>query len=151
MAALWPVIALWGHPEDALALGMAVYVLLMLLDERWTAAGWLLGGALVTQLVVVMLVPVFIGLVGWRRGAAVVARAAVLPGFLLVAVLVPDFHSASWVLINQPSDPTPNHVTPWFALAPKLRHGPLVSGGPGRLLNGALGRGGGIPGPSLAP
>jgi len=144
-AALWPVIALWGHPEDALALGLVVYVLLMLLEERWAAAGWLLGAALVTQLFVIMLVPVFIGLVGWRRATAVLTRAAVLPGFLLVAVLVPDFHAASWVLLNQPSDPTPNHLTPWFALAPKLvGHGPLVAGGPGRLLNGAVAVGAGV-------
>jgi hypothetical protein len=144
MAALWPVIALWGHPEDAIAIGLAVYVLLMLLDERWTAAGWLLGAALVTQLLVVMVVPVFIGLMGWRRATAVLARAAVLPGFLLVAVLVPDFHAAFWVLAHQPSDPTPNHVTPWIALAPKLGHGHLVSGGPGHLLDGAVAVGAGF-------
>jgi hypothetical protein len=144
MAALWPVIALWGHPEDAIAIGLAVYVLLMLLDERWTAAGWLLGAALVTQLLVVMLVPVFIGLVGWQRAKSVLARASVLPGFLLVAVLVPDFHAAFWVLANQPSDPTPNHVTPWIALARKLDHRPLVSGGLGHLLNGGVAVGAGF-------
>lgn len=137
-AALWATVALWGHPEDVLALGLVVYVLLMILDERWAAAGWLLGTALALQLLVVMLVPLFIGLVGWRRMSPVLVRAAVLPGALLVAVLVPDFHAASWVLLNQPSDPTPNHATPWLALAPKLGHGPLVAGGPGRLLNGAL-------------
>ncbi len=123
-AAVWPALAIWGHPEDALALGFAVYALVMVLDERWTPAGWLLGAALAMQLLVVMLVPVFVGLVGWRHGRALLARAAVLPGFLLVAVLVPDFHDAFYVLSHQPADPAPNHITPWLALAPKLGHGP---------------------------
>lgn len=136
-AAVWPALAIWGHPEDALALGFAVYALVMVLDGRWTPAGWLLGAALAMQLLVVMLVPVFVGLVGWRQGRALLARAAVLPGFLLVAVLVPDFHDAFYVLSHQPADPTPNHITPWLSLAPKLGHG-QVSGGPGRLLNGAV-------------
>ncbi len=133
-AAVWPTIAIWGHPEDVLALGFAVYALVMTLDVRPMPAGWLLGAALFMQLLVAMLVPIFIGLVGWRRGRAVLTRAAVLPVFLLVAVLVPDFHDASFVLLHQPADPMPNHVTPWLALAPNLGYG-QVSGGPGRLLN----------------
>ena len=136
-AAMWPAVAIWGHPEDVLALGFVVYALVMILDGRWTPAGWLLGGALAMQLLVVMLVPVFVGLVGWHHGRALLARAALLPGFLLVAVLVPDFHNAFYVLSHQPAEPTPNHSTPWLALAPKLGHG-QVSGGPGRLLNGAV-------------
>jgi len=142
-AAVWPALAIWGHPEDALALGLAVYALVMALDGRWTPSGWLLGAALAMQLLVVMLVPVFVGLVGWRHGRALLARAAVLPGFLLVAVLVPDFHDAFYVLSHQPADPTPNHITPWLSLAPKLGHG-QVSGGPGRLFNGAVAIGAGV-------
>jgi hypothetical protein len=137
-AALWPTVAFWGHAEDVLALGLAAYALAMVLDGRWTAAGWLLGAALSMQLLVVMLVPLVIGLVGWRRGAAILARAAVLPGFLLVAVLVPDFHAAFSVLSRQPADPYPNHATPWLHLAPRLGRGPQVSGGPGRLLNAVV-------------
>lgn len=143
-AAMWPLVVMWGHPEDALALCLALYALMKALDERVTAAGWLLGAALTMQLFVVMLVPLFIGVLGWRRATGLLARAAILPACLLVAVLVPDFHAAYWVLVNQPSDPTPNHVTPWFALAPHLGRGPLVSGGPGRLLNGLVAIGTGV-------
>jgi len=82
-----------------------------------------------------MLVPLLIGLVGWRKGSSVLARAAVLPGFLLVAVLVPDYHATVWVLTHQPEVPMVNHATPWIALAPSLHQGQLVSGGLGRLLN----------------
>ncbi len=142
-AALWSGIAIWGHPEDALALGLIVYALVAMVDDRCTAAGWLLGAALAMQLFVVVLVPLFIGVVGWKHGSRVLARGAVIPGFLLVAVLVPDFHAAYFVLVHQPSDPMPNHATPWLALAPKL--GPQqVAGGPGRLLYGGVAVGAGI-------
>lgn len=143
-AALWSTVALWGHPEDVLALGLAVYALLMMIDRRWAPAGWLLGAALAMQLLVVMLVPLLVGLVGWRKASSVLARAVVLPGFLLVVVLVPDYHAAVWVLANQPSVPAVNHATPWLALAPSLHNGQLVSGGLGRLLNVVVALGAGV-------
>ena len=127
-AALWPAVAIWGHPEDLLALGLAVFALTKLVDRKWTAAGWLLGAALTMQLLVVMLVPILIALVGWRRIAPVLLRAAILPGFLAVVVLVPDFHAAMWVLANQPSDPTVNHLTPWFALGATVGPRPVGVG-----------------------
>jgi len=132
-AAVWPVIAMWGHPEDALAVGLAVYALVMTSNRRLTAAGWLLGGAIAMQLLAVMVIPIFIGVLGWRRSVPLLARAAILPGFLFVAVVVPDFHQSIWVLFHQPAAPSVNHPTPWLALSPKLGHG-LVSGGTGRLL-----------------
>jgi hypothetical protein len=136
-AAVWPTIAIWGHPEDALAIGLLVYALLMAFDRRWTAAGWLLGAALAMQLLVVMVIPVFIGMLGWRRSLSLLARAAIPPGFLFIAVAVPDFHNAAWALWHQPAVPIANHATPWLAWSPSLGHG-LVSGGPGRLLGAAV-------------
>src|SRR5579872_6747306 len=52
----WPVLALWGHPEDLLALGLAVYALLDA-RRRPGRAGWLLGAALAVQPLTVVLVP----------------------------------------------------------------------------------------------
>ena len=40
---------IWGHPEDAVAVGFALYALVFALDGRWTGAGWLFGAALATQ------------------------------------------------------------------------------------------------------
>ena len=78
--------------------------------------------------------PVFIGLVGWRRVSAVLVRAAVLPGFLLVAVLVPDFHAAFWgggKPTVRPDCPTTSHPGwPWprsSATAPWCRAARAVS------------------------
>jgi len=132
-AALWPAIAIWGHPEDVLSLGLTVFAVVRIADRRWTAAGWLLGAALALQLLAVMAVPVLIGVLGVRRAAPFLARAAVLPGFLLVVVLVPDHRDAISVLLRQPTDPRVDHATPWMALSQHLASG-LVTGGSGRFV-----------------
>jgi hypothetical protein len=132
-AAMWSAVLLYGHPEDVLALGLAALSLSALSRGRWAAAGWLLGAAIAVQLYVVLLVPAVVGLVGLRRGAALVARAVVLPGFFLVAVLAPDFHQAARVLTQQPNWPTIDRPTPWVLVAPKISN-LTVAAGPGRLI-----------------
>jgi hypothetical protein len=129
--AMWPTLVLWGHPEDVLAVAFAVFALSMILDSRNVAAGWLLGGALAMQLFAILLVPVFVAVVGVRKGVALVARAAIFPAFLLLAVAIPDFHNASRILLQQPADTLMNHLTPWLALSPTIAHG-YVAGGPAR-------------------
>jgi hypothetical protein len=131
--AVWPTIALWGHPEDVLALGFAIYALVALLNRRLGAAGWLLGAALAMQLYVVALVPLFIAVVGIRKVVPLLGRVAILPGFLLVAVIVPNFRATVHALFDQPNFPKVDHATPWLLLAPKLGHG-AVAAGPGRLI-----------------
>jgi len=132
-AAVWPTIAMWGHAEDVLALGFATFALVALLRGRLGAAGWLLGAALAMQLYAVALIPLFVAVVGRRKAAALLARASILPGFLLVAVLIPNFHASVHALIDQPNYPTVDHATPWMLLAPKLGHG-VVAAGPGRIV-----------------
>ncbi|HEY5025180.1 MAG TPA: hypothetical protein VII76_09405 [Acidimicrobiales bacterium] len=131
--AVWPTLAMWGHPEDVLALGLAMYALVALLNGRLRGAGWLLGAALAMQLYVVALIPLFIAVVGRRKAAPLVARAAILPGSLLVAIIVPNFHATVHALLDQPNFPNVDHATPWLLLAPKLGHG-AVAAGPGRIV-----------------
>jgi hypothetical protein len=135
--ALWATIAKWGHPEDVVALGFAAYALVFLLDKRWTAGGWLLGLAIAMQLYVVALVPLIIGVIGWRKATAVLARSAIVPGFFAVAVLVPNFHGSIMALLNQPNYPSANYPTPWVLLAPRLSRY-AVAAGPGRLIGFAV-------------
>ncbi len=132
-AALWQALAIWGHPEDIVALGLVVFGLDQVLKRHWTAAGWLLGAAIGMQLYVILLVPLFIGVVGLRRVPALLARAAVIPGFLFVAVAVPNPHATFHALFDQPNYPKVDFPTPWMLLAPKLEHG-AVAAGPGRLV-----------------
>jgi hypothetical protein len=135
--ALWSTVDIWGHPEDVVALGFAVYALIFLLDHRWTGAGWFLGIAIAMQLYVVVLVPIVIALIGWRKATEVLARSAIIPGFFLVAVLVPNFHGSLTALLNQPNFPKANFPTPWVLLAPKLSS-VTVAAGPGRIIGLAV-------------
>lgn len=129
--ALWTTVAYWGHGEDALALGLALFALATLVEGRIGLAGWLLGAALSMQLFVVYLVPILVGLIGIRKSIPFLARAAVIPGFLLVTTSVSDFHSAMTQLLKQPAVPSANHPTPLMALASHVSKG-LVSAGPAR-------------------
>lgn len=131
---LWPVTAIWGHPEDALALGLVTFSFVALLKGRMTLAGWLLGGAIAMQLFVVLLVPIMIAVAGRRRLIPFLVRASVIPGFLLVAVLVPDFHAAWHALTNQPNYPRVNHATPWVLVSPHISRY-AVAAGPGRIVS----------------
>ena len=88
-AAIWPALAIWGHPEDVLAIGLSVYAFSHVLDDRWVTAGWLLGAAIAMQLFAVFLVPVLLAVTGSRKGIALLARASIFPGFLFVAVAIP--------------------------------------------------------------
>jgi hypothetical protein len=126
-------VAIWGHPEDVLAVAFAVFALANVLEGHDTAAGWLLGGAIATQLFSVLAIPALLAVLGLRRGALLLARAAILPGFLFIAVAVPDFHDSVWTLFHQPAVPGVNHVTPWVQLSPRLARN-VVAGGPARLL-----------------
>ena len=132
-AAVWPTLVMWGHGEDVLALGFAMYAMVALLNRRLGTCGWLLGAALAMQLFTVALIPLFIAVVGRRKSAALLARAAVLPGSLLVAVLIPNFRASIHALLDQPNFPTVDHATPWLLLAPKLGHH-AVAAGPGRIV-----------------
>jgi hypothetical protein len=139
---LWPTTALWGHPEDAIAIGLLAFALVAVWDGHWAIAGWLLGGAVAMQLLALLAVPLFIGLAGARKAGPLLARAAILPGFFAVAVLVPNFHRSLSVLTKQPTFPQVDHPTPWVHLSPALAPH-VVAAGPSRLLAVAVALGAG--------
>jgi len=134
---LWPVLVAWGHPEDALALALAVYAMVFALDHRWTGAGWLFGAAIATQPLVVLMLPVVLAMSGKRQAPALLLRSG-LPAIVLLATpLVAQFHATAHVLLAQPNFPRIDHATPWTALAPKLGGAGkdiAVAAGPGRVV-----------------
>jgi hypothetical protein len=134
---LWPMLVVWGHPEDALALALAVYALVFALDGRWTGAGWLFGAAVATQPLVVLMVPVLLAMSGRTRAPAFLMRCALPAAMLLAAPLAAQFHTTAHVLLAQPNYPRIDHATPWTALAPRLGGSGknlAVSAGPGRVV-----------------
>jgi hypothetical protein len=138
---LWNVSVVWGHPEDAVALALALYAVVLALDGRWRGAGWLFGAAIATQPVVVLMLPVMLAMAGKRRVIPLLLRALLPPLFLLATPLVAEFHVTVHSLVDQPNFPNLDHRTPWTSLAPRLGgsgQAVSVAAGPGRLVAVAL-------------
>jgi len=135
--ALWPVLVFWGHPEDALALALAVYGTVFALEGRFTGAGWLFGAAVATQPLVLLMLPVLLARAGKSAAPGLVLR-SVLPSVLLLAAPVAfQFHATIHALVEQPNYPGIDHRTPWTSLAPRLSgtgKNVAVAGGPGRII-----------------
>ncbi len=133
---LWNVAAFWGHPEDPVAVALAIYGLVMAIDGRWTAAGWLFGAAVAFQPLVLLMLPVMFAIAGKRNALGLAVRCLAPAAVLLVTPLLAEFHVTFQALVDQPNFPTVDHVTPWTSLAPRV--GPVrneaVAGGPGRVL-----------------
>ena len=134
---LWNLSVVWGHPEDAVAVALAVYALTFALDGRWSGAGWLFGAAVATQPVVVLMLPVVLALAGKDRVLPLLVR-SMLPSVLLLATpLIAEFHVTAHALVDQPNFPNIDHRTPWTPLAPGLGgvgERLKVAAGPGRLV-----------------
>jgi hypothetical protein len=116
----YPALGLWGHPEDVLALGLAIFALLAVDEGRVTRAGWLMSMALALKLDVVLVVVVLAFMVPRRRLAGFVGRAAALPVFLAVVCLGSNPHDTWYVLSNQPEPVHAQWGTSWLSLAHSL-------------------------------
>ena len=138
---LWPAAIIFGHPEDALALGLMLYGFLFAFEGRWTGAGWLLGVALAVQPLVVVAFPVMLAWSGARHWRGLLLRGAIPPVAVVLPPLVANFHQTFDTLVKQPTFPLLDHETPWTALAPRIHvvqgfgGGFGVSGGPGRVVS----------------
>lgn len=120
-ALIWPVVAMWGHPEDLAALGLAVYSLMSAFDGRWRRASALLGIGLAFQPLVIVLVPLVVAVLPWRRWATCAVLLVAPAALLLVAPLFHAWHTTLHYLVDQPTFPTADHATPWVALAHVLK------------------------------
>lgn len=135
---LWNTVVLWGHPEDAIAVGFACYAMVAVLDRRCVAAGWLFGVAIVMQPLVLLLVPLAVASIGWKPSWSMVWRCFPLSAALLAAPVVASLSATVRALAEQPNFPNLDHRTPWTGLAPTLGGSGrylLVAAGPIRLLS----------------
>jgi hypothetical protein len=144
---LWNVTVWWGHPEDAVAVALAVYALIFVLDHRFVGAGWLFGAAVAFQPLVLLMLPVLVAMVGRKKATGMIVRSFLPAAVLLAAPLIANFRVTMHALVDQPSSPVLNRRTPWTALSPGLGgHGGslTVAAGPIRLLGLALAVGLGV-------
>ena len=117
---VWPVVALWGHPEDPVALAFGVWALLATLDGRWVRGAWLWGLGIAFQPMVLLLLPIGIALTPRGRQIPTLIRAAIPTSILILPALITHWATTFTALVRQPTDPTSLYPTPWLSLSPVL-------------------------------
>ena len=133
--ALWNVTVRWGHPEDAVAIGLLLYGVLALSNGRPDRAAWLAGAGVAVQPLALLAFPlVAIAAVEPRRLPGFVARAATPALVLLAAAAAANWTATIHAVTNQPNAPSIDHPTPWIYLAIMAPHmsGGSVAAGPAR-------------------
>ena len=134
--ALWNVTVRWGHPEDAVAVGLLLYAVLALSNEQLNRAAWLAGAAVAVQPLVLLAFPLVAAAVEPKRLPGFLARAATPALALLAAAAAANWTATVHAVTNQPNAPTIDHPTPWIYvsfLAPHMSDG-SVAAGPARAL-----------------
>jgi hypothetical protein len=126
--ALWNVSVRWGHPEDAVAIGLLMYAILARSRSRTWQAAWLAGAAVAVQPLVLLAFPVLIAAVEPRRLPGFVARAATPAVLLLGAAAAANWSATIHAVTSQPNAPAIDHPTPWIYLAPHLSNGSVAAG-----------------------
>jgi hypothetical protein len=130
--ALWNVSARWGHPEDAVAVGLLLYAVLALGRSRTALAGWLAGAAVCVQPLVLLALPMLLAPLPWRRMPAFLVRSALPSAVLLGVAALANWHATYTSVTSQPNSPVINHPTAWTSLAPHMSN-TNVAAGPARL------------------
>ncbi len=123
----WPVAVIWGHPDDLIAVGLACYAFVFVMDGKWSAAGWTFGAAVAFQPLVLLVLPLLLALTDRSVVTGILVRSA-LPSVLLLAVpLGYDFHD-TYRIVQQPWYGRVEFPTPWTSLAPHTSTGEVLSG-----------------------
>ena len=137
--ALFPIVVLWGHPEDVVSLSFAMWGLSAGLDRHWRGAGWLFGVAIVLQPIALLAVLPALALCPISAWAKVAWR-AIAPMALLMVIPLATAFGETMRFVHEPNFVSPNHPTPLMAFAPAAGHD-LISAGPLRLACVLIARG----------
>jgi hypothetical protein len=126
--ALWNVSVRWGHPEDAVAVGLLLFGILALARASARRAAWLIGAAVAVQPLVLLALPIVLAVVPPRRLAGFLARAAAPSVVLLGAAAATNWNVTVKAVTSQPNWPAIDHPTPWIFLAPRMSDGAVAAG-----------------------
>jgi hypothetical protein len=127
MVVVWPLVAIWGHPEDGLAMTCALSAVVQFSRGNLRACGWCFGAALAFQPLVILVAPVLVAVLpSARQRVLFLVRSALPPITLVIPGLAQYWHATVHSLLEQPNYPTLNHPTPLLALSPLLRSGRAV-------------------------
>jgi len=137
VAALWWMSVIWGHPDDAVALGLLLTAVSLFLRQRDRGAAWLLGAGFAVQPLVLLAAPLLFALRPMRDWPRLLVRAAV-PGALAVMIpLLGDPRDTWRQVVDQPTYPGVGHPTPWVSVVAHPTAGVVYAGWP-RALGVAL-------------
>lgn len=125
-----PVTALWGHPEDVVAMALVALAMAGAVDHRWSRVGWLFSAALVMQPLSLLFLPAALALAGPRTWIRVLWRVPVLTALVMAVPLLTTGGDASR-FVGEPDAIHPNFPTPVLWLSPLPGHD-LVSALPAR-------------------
>ena len=117
---IWPSVAVWGHPEDALSLALALWGLLAVRSASWFRVGAYFGLAILVQPLVLLIVPIIVALVPVRRWPLLGVEMIVPTVVALLPPLIQEWKPTTRILLRQPNFVAPNHATPWESLAPVI-------------------------------
>ena len=118
MAVTLPPIALFGHPEDMIALGAMLYGLTAAMEGRHRATGWWLGVALAFQFFAFLAIPIALVFLKRRQwGAAIVPMVAV-PLSVLLVPLVSEPSATVRQLLHQRVYEDMGYISPTWHLDP---------------------------------
>ncbi len=108
-----PVLVVFGHGEDALALLGVLAAVRLAARERWAEAGLLLGLAVASKQWAVLALPALLARCGPRERGRLAAACLALPAALALLVLAVDWVHASRALLHPPNYPGYGHAAPW--------------------------------------
>jgi hypothetical protein len=117
---VFPVVELWGHPEDTLAVAFGLYALLASYDRRWLHSAGFFALAVVFQPLILLIVPISLAYVPAKKWPAFAAIVAIPSALLLVPPLIQEWKPTTYAIFKQPNFPGLNHATPWLSVAPVL-------------------------------
>jgi hypothetical protein len=108
-----PVLVVFGHGEDALALLGVLAAVRLATRERWARAGLLLGLAVASKQWAALALPALLVRRDPRERGRMAAATLALPAALALFVLAVDWAHASRALLHPPNYPGYGHAALW--------------------------------------
>jgi hypothetical protein len=108
-----PVLVVYGHGEDALALLAVLAAVRLASRERWAPVGYLLGFAIASKQWAVLALPALLVWSPRQERSRLAAASLALPAALGLLVLAVDWPHASRALLHPPNYPASGHAALW--------------------------------------
>jgi hypothetical protein len=112
-----PVLVVFGHGEDALALLGVLAAVRLATRQRWAEAGLVLGLAVASKQWALLALPALLARCAPRERGRLAAACLALPAALALFVLAVDWAHASRALLHPPNYPGYGHAALWVSTA----------------------------------